>query len=119
MPKPVQLVIGLKARLFSALADVSRLTILDTLREGELSVGAIVEKTGLSQSNVSNHLRYLAANGLVSSTPQGRYTLYRLSSEQVAEMLELADRMLHEAAHHVYEYTNHSPDREKTEHKDQ
>jgi DNA-binding transcriptional ArsR family regulator len=119
MPTPVQLVIGLKARLFSALADVSRLTILDALREGELSVGAIVEKTGLSQSNVSNHLRYLAANGLVNSTPQGRYTLYRLSSDQVAEMLELADSMLHEAAHHVYEYTSHLPNGKKSERKDQ
>ena len=119
MPTPLPLVIGLKARLFSALADVSRLTILDTLREGELSVGTIAEKTGLSQSNVSNHLRYLATNGLVSSTPQGRYTLYRLSSDQVAEMLELADSMLHEAAQHVYEYTSSLPNSKKSEHKDQ
>ena len=64
---------ALKAKLFRGFSDPSRLSILEALRDGPLAVGAIVEKTGLSQSNVSNHLRCLSDCGLVVSTPQGRY----------------------------------------------
>src|SRR3546814_7880402 len=48
----------LRAKLFRGLGDASRLSILDALRTGPLSVGEIVAMTGLSQSNASNHLRY-------------------------------------------------------------
>ena len=44
------------ARLFRGFGDPSRLTILESLSGGGQTVGLIVERTGLSQSNVSNHL---------------------------------------------------------------
>src|SRR3546814_11259866 len=50
--------VALRAKLFRGPADASRLSILDALRTGPLSVGEIVAMTGLSQSNASNHLRY-------------------------------------------------------------
>ena len=82
---------ALKAKLFRGFSDMSRLSILEALRDGPRTVGAIVEKTGLSQSNVSNHLRCLADCDLVISTPQGRYTLYQLSDPRVGTLLGLAD----------------------------
>jgi ArsR family transcriptional regulator, cadmium/lead-responsive transcriptional repressor len=48
--------IEIQAKLFRGFSDPSRLAILDTLRNGPLTVGEIVETTGLTQSNVSNHL---------------------------------------------------------------
>lgn len=114
-PPAEPLVTALKARLFQSLSDVSRLTILHALSEGPLTVGEIVEHTGLSQSNVSNHLRTLSSTALVTSTPQGRYTVYQLSSDRVAEMLALADEVLHEAARGVYEYTTHTARAKKRE----
>lgn len=46
----------IKAKLFRGLSDASRLAILESLREGPLSVTEIVKASGLTQSNASNHL---------------------------------------------------------------
>jgi len=53
-------------------SDPSRLSILDALHTGALTVGEIVEATGLTQSNVSNHLACLRDCGLVIAEQQGR-----------------------------------------------
>ena len=98
----------LKAKLFRGFSDRSRLSILEALREEPLTVGTIVEKTGLSQSNVSNHLRCLADCDLVVASPQGRYTLYQLSDKRVAALLSLADDLLREVARGVYECTHYT-----------
>src|SRR6266571_8922464 len=100
---------ALKAKLFRGFSDMSRLSILEALRDGPRTVGAIVEKTGLSQSNVSNHLRCLADCGLVVSTPQGRYTLYQLSDPRVGTLLRLSDELLSDVARGVYECTRYEP----------
>ncbi len=89
---------ALKAKLFRGFSDMSRLSILEALREGPLIVGAIVEKMGLSQPNVSNHLRCLSDCGLVVSASQGRSTLYQLSDPRVATLLELTDELLSDVA---------------------
>ncbi len=70
---------ALKAKLYRGFADPSRLSILEALRLGPLTVSSIVEHTGLARTNVSNHLRCLSDCDLVVSEPQGRYTLYHLS----------------------------------------
>src|SRR5213079_2238254 len=89
---------ALKAKLFRGFSDMSRLSILEALRDGPLTVSALVEKTGLNQSNVSNHLRCLSDCDLVVSTPQGRYTLYQLSDTRVGALLALADELLSDVA---------------------
>ena len=108
-------VTALKAKLFRGFSDPSRLSILEALRDGPLTVGALVEKTGLTQSNVSNHLRCLSDCDLVISTPQGRYTLYHLSDRRVAELLHLAGELLHEVARGVYECTSYTHPTEQTD----
>jgi len=100
---------AIKAKLFRGFSDMSRLSILEALRDGPLTVSALVEKTGLSQSNVSNHLRCLSDCDLVVSTPQGRYTLYQLSDTRVAALLALADELLSDVARGVYECTRYEP----------
>lgn len=101
-------VTALKAKLFRGFSDMSRLSILEALRDGPLTVSALVEKTGLSQSNVSNHLRCLSDCDLVVSTPQGRYSLYHLSDPRVASLLGLAEELLREVARGVYECTRYA-----------
>ncbi|HEX6940278.1 MAG TPA: metalloregulator ArsR/SmtB family transcription factor [Longimicrobiales bacterium] len=83
-----------KAKLFRGLADPSRLAILEALRAGPRSVGELVEATGLSQPNTSNHLACLHDCGLVAREPRGRYVYYRLSDEGVEALLGLAERLL-------------------------
>jgi len=70
--------VGLKAKLFRGFSDSSRLSILEALSAGPLIVNEIVERTGLSQSNVSNHLGCLRDCGLVVCEPKGRYMQYQL-----------------------------------------
>ncbi|NUQ83710.1 MAG: winged helix-turn-helix transcriptional regulator [Anaerolineales bacterium] len=51
--------INLQAKLFRGFADPSRLSILEALRESECTVSDLVQTTGLTQPNVSNHLACL------------------------------------------------------------
>ncbi|MGD2158330.1 MAG: metalloregulator ArsR/SmtB family transcription factor, partial [Anaerolineales bacterium] len=66
----------IKAKLFRGFSDPSRLKILEVLRSGSLTVGEIVEKTGLSQPNTSNHLSCLRDCGLVLAEQNGRFVTY-------------------------------------------
>src|SRR5258707_15891698 len=56
-----------KADIFQALAHPTRIAILDFLGDGELSAGALIEKLGMEQPNVSQHLAILRANQLVGN----------------------------------------------------
>jgi len=86
--------VGLQAKLFRGFADPSRLSILEALRVGSLTVGEIVAVTGLSQPNASNHLRCLSACGLVTGEPQGRFVRYQLSDSRIDRLLVLVDELL-------------------------
>ena len=108
MPTLVTQLTALKAKLFRGFSDPSRLSILEALREGPLTVSAIVLETGLSQSNVSNHLRCLSDCDLVTAQPQGRYTVYQLRDERVATLLAVADELLSEVARSIYACTRYS-----------
>jgi DNA-binding transcriptional ArsR family regulator len=98
----------LKAKLFRGFSDASRLAILEALRAGQLTVGALVEKTGLSQPNVSNHLACLRDCGLVTCTQQGRYVTYQLSDERVTALLGLAEELLADSAQGVSTCTRYA-----------
>jgi DNA-binding transcriptional ArsR family regulator len=99
--------IDLQAKLFRGFADPSRLSILETLREGELTVSDLVQATGLNQPNVSNHLSCLRDCGLVTVRQQGRFAYYSLSDERVAQLLQLGDELLAEVVRGVYECTRY------------
>lgn len=96
---------SLKAKLFRGLADPSRLSILEALRYKPLTVGQILEKTELSQSNASNHLSCLHGCGLVHREQKGRFVYYSLSDERVDRLLEISDELLAGRARRIYECT--------------
>jgi DNA-binding transcriptional ArsR family regulator len=95
--------IELQAKLFRGFSDPSRLSILNELRTGERTVTEIVDRTGLTQPNTSNHLGCLRDCGLVTAEQRGRYVSYQLSDPRVATLLELADELLADVARGVYE----------------
>jgi len=90
--------LGTKAKLFRGLSDESRLAILEALRSGARNVGEIVEITGLSQSNASNHLACLLDCGLVARQQSGRFVFYSLSDRRVENLLRGAERLIEEVA---------------------
>ncbi len=98
----------IQAKLFRGFSDPSRLLILDSLRNGAVTVGEIVEATGLSQPNVSNHLGCLRDCGLVTAKQSGRFVYYGLSDERVGQLLNLADELLADVAKGVYECTRYT-----------
>lgn len=86
----------LKAKMFRGFADPTRLSILESLRDGGKPVGAIAEATGQGQSNVSNHLSCLKECGLVVAKREGKTIRYSIASEQVLDLLQQSDRVLDE-----------------------
>ena len=94
--------LSLKAKLFRGLGDSTRLSILECLRESEKSPSQIVEETGQSQSNVSNHLSCLLDCGLVKNRRQGKSIFYSLGNKEVAKLLEKSDTILAELARGIY-----------------
>lgn len=66
-----------------ALADPLRARIVALLATEQLCTCHLVEETGASQTNVSNHLRVLREAGLIISEPCGRYTYHRLVTDRL------------------------------------
>ncbi len=97
----------LKAKLFRGFSDPSRLSILEALQEGPATVTEIVETTGLSQPNVSNHLSCLRDCGLVSGEQNGRHIHYHITDNRVNKIIQYGEEILAESARGVYECTRY------------
>ena len=67
------------ADAFNAVAEPQRRRILDLLTGGERSVTELVDELGLTQPQVSKHLRVLREVGAVHVRDDGRRRLYRLN----------------------------------------
>lgn len=76
------------ARLFKALGDETRLSILHLLAENEANVTTISERLNIEQSNVSHQLKTLKTNRLVQSRREGKSNIYFLDDHHVHGMLE-------------------------------
>lgn len=100
--------LALKAKLFRGFGDPSRLSILESLLDGPLTVSDIVEVTDLSQPNASNHLGCLRECGLVVSEQLGRNVIYSLSDDRVGDLLGLADTLLADVARGVFLCTHYN-----------
>ena len=99
----------LKAKLFRGLGDSTRLTILELLRKkGEKTASQIVDGTGQSQSNVSNHLACLLECGLVKNRREGKNIFYSISNKKVAKVLEESDNILTDVADRIYACTHYN-----------
>ena len=100
--------IDLQAKLFRGFADPSRLSILEALLVQERTVSDLVQATGFTQPNVSNHLSCLRDCGLVTVRQQGRFAYYTISDDRVAKLLLMADELLADVAKGVYECTRYN-----------
>ncbi len=93
----------IKAKFFRGLADSTRLAILECLRNGEKTVSKIVNETGQSQSNVSNHLSCLIECGLLKNRREGKNIHYSIRNEKVKELLEGSDIVISEVYKQIFE----------------
>jgi DNA-binding transcriptional ArsR family regulator len=82
-------VLELVAERFRALGEPARLHILNALREGEKSVGELMDAARLGQANASKHLQLLHALGFVERRKEGLFVLYRLADDSVFQLCDI------------------------------
>jgi ArsR family transcriptional regulator len=77
------------ARSFRALADETRLRIIDCLVGGEECVCDLTDRLETGQSRLSFHLKTLKDAGILRDRREGRWVYYSLNSEAIEEMEKL------------------------------
>ena len=82
--------IRLKAKIFNALSDSTRLEILEFLRAGEKCVCEIIPHVRLIQPVVSRHLKILKDCGLVRDRKDGTRRLYSITEPKMFEIIDAA-----------------------------
>jgi ArsR family transcriptional regulator len=87
MPHNAQPVHEVKAALFRVLGHPARIQILELLRAGERSVGALQAELGLDSGGTSQHLGALRRAGLVESRREGTTVFYRAGDDRVFDLL--------------------------------
>ena len=78
------------ATVLQGLATPSRVLILDRLRSGPQTVGALTEAVGMEQSAVSHQLRHLRDLGFVIAERDGRHITYQLFDDHISDLIEQA-----------------------------
>jgi DNA-binding transcriptional ArsR family regulator len=84
-----------KADIFQALAHPTRIAILELLSNGEFSAGELIEKLGMEQANVSQHLAVLRTKQLVSNRKAGNQVFYSVRDPIIIEVLNLMRTYFH------------------------
>lgn len=82
----MQQVFDKAAELFAVLATPIRLRIISALCQGEKNVGQLLERIGVSQPNMSQHLNIMYRAGLVGKRRQGAQMFYRIADESVVQV---------------------------------
>lgn len=110
-PSPKQLLFEQFARVAKAMASPSRLELLEALAQGERSVDALAQVSGLSVANTSHHLQVLRDNGLALSRRDGLQVFYRLSDPSIPGLLSglrgVAERHIAEVDRIVRDHFHH------------
>jgi DNA-binding transcriptional ArsR family regulator len=79
-------------KIFKAVADVTRLSILKLLTGGELCICEIMLALKKPQSSISHNLSILEDAGLIKERKEGKWCLYRISDGTVVDMVNLASQ---------------------------
>jgi len=83
-----------QARVLKALANETRLLIVDRLSRGECSAGELTRLVGSDQTTVSKHLAVLRAHGIVDDRREGSAVIYRLLTPCVVSFFSCATQVL-------------------------
>jgi DNA-binding transcriptional ArsR family regulator len=81
-----------KSEIFQALANPTRIAIVEALRDGEMSAGKLIEKLGIEQANASQHLSILRARQIVINRKVGNQVFYSIRDPALIEVLDILRR---------------------------
>ncbi len=84
------------AEMCKVFSNSTRLEILNLLRDKELSVTELIEKTKLSQANISQHLSIMKSKGIVTSSRKGKNIYYKLTNPKIVKAFDIIREVLAE-----------------------
>ena len=87
-----------KADFFKALAHPLRISILDALRDGELTVNEIRQRFDVEQANASQQLAVLRNRNIVVTRKEGANVYYSVSDKSIFKLLDAAKEIFN---HHL------------------
>ena len=83
--------------LCKTLANDKRQMILAALRDGELSVSELAERTEIAQANLSQHLATMRAHGVVQTRRDGTRIFYRIANPKLIQAFDLITEVMRES----------------------
>lgn len=86
----------LQAEICKTLSNPKRLEIIAALKDGELSVGDLVDRLGITKANVSQHLAVLRQRKVVATRREGINIYYRINNPKIIEACALMKAVLME-----------------------
>ncbi len=90
IPHPLpDALVALIAQRFRVMGEPTRIRLLDTLREGPMTINELTEALGASQQNVSKHVGVLAQAGLVAREKDGNRVRCSIADDTIFELCEL------------------------------
>ncbi|HKZ94477.1 MAG TPA: metalloregulator ArsR/SmtB family transcription factor [Candidatus Bathyarchaeia archaeon] len=89
-------VFQLHAEICKTLSNSTRLMILDSLRDGEKSVGELAALVGAQQANVSQHLAVLRQRGVVTTRKHGANIYYTVTNPKIIRACDTIREVLFE-----------------------
>ena len=84
------------AEICKVLSNPTRLEILNLLRDKEMSVTELIEKSKLSQSNISQHLSIMKSKDIVTSDRKGKNIYYKLTNPKIIKAFDIIKDVLAE-----------------------
>ena len=79
--------------IFKALADPTRLKILECIRNEEKCICEIIPYTGKSQPNVSQHLKVLNHAGIINERKDGTKIMVKASNKDIFKIIDQVKRI--------------------------
>ncbi|MBM3705420.1 MAG: winged helix-turn-helix transcriptional regulator [Actinobacteria bacterium] len=88
---------NLHADICKTISNPNRQAVLDTIRDNEMTVTELVNKTGISQANLSQHLAILRSKGVVNTRRDGSNIYYSISNLKIIKAYDLISEVLRES----------------------
>lgn len=86
----------LHAEMCKVFSNPTRLEILNLLRDKEMAVAELIDRTKSSQSNISQHLSIMKSKGIVTSSRKGKNIYYKLINPNISKAFDIIREVLAE-----------------------
>ena len=82
-----------EVEVFKALADPTRLKIIECVENGEKCICEIIPYTGKSQPNVSQHLKVMKHAGIIDERKDGTKIMIKVSNREIFNIIDMVKRL--------------------------